>query len=105
MFVSQKCQYALRAIYELAKELNVSEDEIVRWNNIAKLSKLKGMGSVHANILAQTGIEDIPTLATQDPSTLHSRLLNLYTGATILPPREAVIRVWIRAANKAKKNN
>jgi hypothetical protein len=90
---------------ELAKKLKVSSDEIIRWNNIAELASLKGMGAVHANFLAQAGIEDISTLAIQNPSTLHRKLLTLYKGVPILPPRKAVIRIWVRAANKAKKDN
>ena len=90
---------------ELAKEFNVVVDEIVQWNNLAELAELKGMGTTHANLLAKAGIKDISTLAAQNPSILHRRLLNLYKGKTILPPREAVIRIWVRAANKAKKDS
>ena len=90
---------------QLARELNVSVNELVRWKKTAELAELKGMGTAYANLLLQAGIEDIPGLAKQNPETLYRTLLTLSQGKTIPPPREAVIRVWISAADKATRHN
>jgi hypothetical protein len=89
----------------LAKELNVAVDEVIRWNNIAELAELKGMGTAHANLLVQAGITTVPSLAKQDPETLYHTLLINYRGTQTVPPRKAIIRVWIRAAEKAARKN
>jgi len=83
---------------ELALLLNVSDGEIAQWINIAALSQLKGMGTVNANLLNQAGIEDIPSLAEQDPATLYGKLLSLTHGEPSSAPREAIIRVWVKEA-------
>jgi hypothetical protein len=89
---------------ELALLLNVSDGEIAQWMNIAALSQLKGMGTVNANLLNQAGIEDIPSLAEQDPATLYGKLLSLTHGEPSSAPREAIIRVWIKEALHHERN-
>jgi hypothetical protein len=90
---------------ELAANLNVPVGEVVQWNNIAELAELKGMGTAHANLLVQAGIDSVAGLAKQDPATLYRTLLAHYQGKQTTPPREAIIRIWIRAAKKEIKNN
>lgn len=90
---------------ELAKELNVAVDEVVRWKNIAEMAELKGMGTTHANLLVQAGIETLSSLAKQNPITLYRTLFSHYREKQTAPPREAIIKIWIRAANEAKRNN
>jgi hypothetical protein len=90
---------------ELAQELNVAVGEVLRWNKIAELAELKGMGTAHANLLVEAGIDSVSSLAKQTPETLYSTLLIQYKGKKIAPPREAILKIWIRAANKAKRDN
>ena len=85
---------------KLEQELKVAAGEIVRWKKMAELAELKGMGTAHANLLVQAGIEDIPSLAKQNPATLYRTLLTLSREKTTPPPREAIIRIWINAADK-----
>jgi hypothetical protein len=89
----------------LAKELNVAVDEIVRWNKIARLAELKGIGTTHANLLVQAGIDSVPRLAQKNPLTLYRSLITLYKENQTTPPREAIIRIWIREADKTVRNN
>jgi hypothetical protein len=84
--------------HELALMLNVSDGEIVQWMKTAALSRLKGMGTVNTNLLNKAGIEDIPSLAKQDPATLYAKLVSLTHGETLSAPREAIIRVWVKEA-------
>jgi hypothetical protein len=86
---------------ELAQELNVSVGEVVRWNKMARLAELKGMGTRHANLLVQAGIDSVSSLAKQTPETLYPMLLIQYRGKPAAPPREAILKIWIRAAEKA----
>ena len=88
---------------KLAQELNVAVGDVAGWKNMAELAELKGMGTAHANLLVLSGIEDIPSLARQNHATLYPRLIRLYQGKPIPPPREAIIRIWIRAAEKTTR--
>ena len=90
---------------ELALTLNVSDDELARWIKTAALSQLKGMGTVNANLLNKTGIEDIPGLARQDPAMLYGKLASLTHGDTPSAPREAIIRVWVQEARHHGDNH
>ena len=90
---------------ELALTLNVSDDELARWIKTAALSQLKGMGTVNANLLNKTGIEDIPDLARQDPAMLYGKLASLTHGDTPSAPREAIIRVWVQEARHQGDNH
>ena len=90
---------------KLAQELNIAVGELAGWKKMAELAELKGMGTLHANLLVQAGIEDIPSLAKQNPATLYPVMIKLYQGKAISPPREAIIRIWVRAAEKTLRNN
>lgn len=88
---------------ELARMLSVPAVDIAHWRKSAELSELKGMGAVNATMLINAGIQDISSLADQDPAALHERLLrhdHPSTGRHTFPPREAVLRIWIREARK-----
>ena len=89
----------------LASKLKVPESEILRWLKTAELAELKGMGILNANLLFSAGIEHIPALAKQEPAALHKKLLALNSRSEDMPiPREEIIRVWIREAQRRIKN-
>lgn len=86
---------------ELVRELKVSENEIVKWIRSAELAELKGMGTLNANLLNKAGIDHISDLAMLDPSVLYKKLLALNRQRkNISLPREAIIRVWVREAQR-----
>ena len=87
----------------LTLKLNVTENEIARWISLAKLTELKGMGTLNANLLNKAGIGNIPDLAKQNPAMLYEKLLALekndFQKETPIP-RQAIIRVWVREAKR-----
>lgn len=87
----------------LANTIGVSSEELGRWIRAAELAGLKGMGAHNANLLMSAGIEDMAGLARQDPAQLHESLLRHYRNAPGKPlhsPRQAMLRVWVREAQK-----
>ncbi len=87
----------------LASIIGSPADDVERWIKAAELAELKGMGARNANLLRCAGIEDMVALARQDPALLHERLLRCYGLAPaqpLPPPRPAVLRIWIREAQK-----
>jgi nucleotidyltransferase/DNA polymerase involved in DNA repair len=86
---------------ELIRELKVPENEFVKLIRAAELAELKGMGTLNANLLNKAGIDHISDLAMLDPSVLYKKLLALNRQReNISLPREAIIRVWVREAQR-----
>ena len=85
----------------LAHKLKVLESEVTKWVHLAELSGVKGMGTVNANLLGKAGIEKISELAHSNPAVLYKKLVSSnHLSKSTLIPREAIIRVWIREAQK-----
>jgi hypothetical protein len=69
------------------------------WVAAARVSTLRGIGTVNAQLLWQVGVASVADLAASDPDRLGERLRGLSErprGAT--PPK---VRVWVRAARRA----
>ena len=87
----------------LANMIGAPAAEVERWINAAELAELKGMGARNANLLISAGIQDRAGLGRQDPAQLHENLLNHHrnaAGMPLFPPRPAMVRVWIREAQR-----
>jgi hypothetical protein len=87
----------------LANMIGAPAAEVERWINAAELAELKGMGARNANLLMSAGIQDMAGLARQDPAQLHESLLRhhrIAAGKPLPLPRPAVLRIWIREAQK-----
>lgn len=94
---------------ELAIKLNVFESDIAKWINLSKLAELKGMGTLNANLLNKAGIENVTDLAKQNPAILSDKLLAIKKNdpqyITFYVPREAIIRIWVREAERQVRNH
>jgi hypothetical protein len=66
------------------------------------LIRLKGLGIKNFLLLKKVGVDDIQTLARQDPSSLYEKLVraNEHDRITSRPIDMAKVKVWIRAARK-----
>jgi hypothetical protein len=87
----------------LANMIGVPSEELECWTKAAEFAELKGMGAPNANLLMSAGIQDMAGLARQDPVQLHENLLRYYRnapGKPLPPPRPAVLRIWVREAQK-----
>jgi predicted flap endonuclease-1-like 5' DNA nuclease len=92
----------------LTLKLNVTENEIAKWISLAKLTELKGMGTLNANLLNKAGIGNIQDLAKQDPAMLYEKLLALEKNEPQKEtpiPRQAIIRVWVREARRIVRDH
>jgi hypothetical protein len=73
-----------------------------KWVAAARLSTLRGIGTVNAQLLWQVGVKSVADLAASDPNRLGERLRGLSElPRTATPPK---VRVWIRAARRATRN-
>ena len=89
---------------ELVEKLGISDDQISDWVRWSQLIRLKGLGIENFLLLEKLGIDDVKTLAVQEPSKLYEELvrLNKHHRITSQPLDVAKVKVWIRAAKKTE---
>jgi len=90
---------------ELGKNLGISDDLISDWAEWCRLILLKGLGVKNFLLLREVGVDDVRTLAWQEPSSLYEKLVraNEADPITSQPIDIAKVKVWIRAAKNWEK--
>jgi len=87
---------------ELALRLLIPKEELNQWVEKAELVNLKGLGIENLRVLERAGIDSVQTLAVQDPEALYKKIEQFSQEGPL--PRKAMIRIWIRAAQKGVKS-
>ena len=89
---------------ELGEKLGIPDDQISDWVKWSQLIRLKGLGIENFLLLKEIGVDDVQTLARQEPFNLYEKLLqaNRHHRITSQPFDMAKIKVWIRAAKKTE---
>jgi hypothetical protein len=89
---------------ELREKLGISHEQISDWVKWSQLIRLKGLGIENFLLLKAIGVDDVQTLAQQEPLSLYEELhrANSYHRITSQPFDVAKVKVWIRAARKTK---
>jgi hypothetical protein len=89
---------------KLGEELGIAEDQISDWVKWSRLIRLKGLGVKNFLLLKKVGVDEVQTLARQDPSSLYEMLCraNEHNRITSRPIDMAKVKVWIRAARKSE---
>jgi hypothetical protein len=89
---------------EMAERLGVSDEQISDWAEWCRLILLKGLGVKNFLLLREVGVNDVQTLARQDPSSLYEKLLraNEHDRITSQPIEVAKVKIWIRAAKEKR---
>ncbi|MFQ5841371.1 MAG: DUF4332 domain-containing protein [Thermodesulfobacteriota bacterium] len=89
---------------ELGEKLGISQDQISDWARWSQLIRLKGLGIKNFLLLREIGVNDLQTLARQEPSNLYEKLVRANESDRIIsqPIDIAKVKVWIRAAKKTE---
>jgi hypothetical protein len=89
---------------ELGEKLGISDDLISDWAEWCRLILLKGLGIKNFLLLKKVGVDDVQTLARQEPSSLYEKLVraNEADPITSQPIDMAKVKVWIRTARKSE---
>ncbi|UCD71490.1 MAG: DUF4332 domain-containing protein [Syntrophobacterales bacterium] len=89
---------------ELGEKLGISDDRISEWAQWSRLIRLKGLGTQNFLVLKKVDVDDVRTLARQDPSDLYEKLVRANEGDRITsqPIDLAKVKAWIRAARKTE---
>jgi hypothetical protein len=89
---------------ELGEKLGISDDLISDWAEWCRLILLKGLGTQNFLLLKKVEVDDVQTLARQQPSKLYEKLVraNEHDRITSQPIDIAKVKVWIRTARKTE---
>ena len=84
----------------LARRLGLDPEKLLRLVRDADLARVKGLGAVFRAMLGDVGVEDVATLAAQDPAGLHARLraYNREERLTRRSPTPGEVEDWVGQA-------
>jgi hypothetical protein len=88
---------------ELALRLLVPREQLIQWVEKAQLVQLKGLGIENLRLLERVGIDSLSTLAKEDPEKLYNKIAQAFEGSAF--PRKAIIRIWVREAQKMVRSS
>lgn len=60
---------------ELALKSGIEESLILKWVNLADLSRINGIGPVYATLLEESGVDTVKELRTRVPENLVNKIL------------------------------
>jgi predicted flap endonuclease-1-like 5' DNA nuclease len=85
---------------ELAQRTNIEAELILKWANIADLTRVNGVASDYAELLLAAGVNTARDLARRNAATLACRMAEANGGRhrVELLPQEKRITRWIKAA-------
>lgn len=88
-----------KARSELAQKLGIETRQLLELTNRADLARIKGIGSVYADLLETAGVDSVVELATRKPEKLLTKLLQIanYQGIR-RTPNIAQVESWIEQA-------
>ena len=84
----------------LAERSRIDEVTLVRLVRRADLARVKGVGAIFADMLEMIGVDEVATLAKQDPLDLRARLYQLNTAERLArrAPTPEEVQQWIAQA-------
>jgi hypothetical protein len=88
-------------------QLGISQPEAEELIGQAEFITLKGMGVKNYRLLREAGVGDIAALARQDSEDLYLRLheIALRQDRSRRPPAPAIVRLWVREAQKRARSH
>ena len=86
----------------LAEKLDVSEQTVLRWANLADRMRIKGVREPYAELLKDAGVDTVKELKYRNPGRLAGAMAaaNAKRKRVQLLPSEKRIEHWIEAAKK-----
>ena len=86
----------------LAEKLEVEEQTVLRWANLADRMRIKGVREPYAELLKDAGVDTVKELKYRNPSRLTEAMAvsNAKRKRVQLLPSEKRVRRWIETAKK-----
>ena len=86
----------------IAESTGVSEKLILRWVNMADLSRIKGVGEEYSDLLEAAGVDTVPELAQRNAENLHAKVEEVNEAKNLVRrvPSLSEITDWIGQAKE-----
>jgi hypothetical protein len=86
----------------LAEKLDVSEQTVLRWANLADRMRIKGVREPYAELLKFAGVDTVKELKYRNPAKLAQAMADANAKRKLvqLLPSEKRVGTWIEAAKK-----
>lgn len=87
---------------ELAEQLGVDAQTVLKWVNRADLFRIKGIGSQYSDLLEAAGVDTVPELAQRNPENLHAKLVEINRERKLVRqlPTPRMVRQWVEQAKQ-----
>ncbi len=85
---------------QMAKEVGVSEDILLKWISRGDLLRVRGVGRQYSEFLESAGVTSVLDLASRSPNSLHQTLKTINNMRKLVkrvPPAKTV-RIWVNNA-------
>ncbi|MFN8596603.1 MAG: DUF4332 domain-containing protein [Anaerolineae bacterium] len=88
--------------HQLARQIDVEPALILHLANRADLARVRGIGTIFAQLLEAAGVDTVKELATRQPTNLHAALLtaNTQLQLTRRAPSADMVRAWVAEAKR-----
>lgn len=86
----------------LAEKLQISEQLVLRWANLADRMRIRGVREAYAELLKDAGVDTVKELKHRNPAKLTQAMVdaNAKRKRVDLVPSEKRVGAWIEAAKK-----
>lgn len=86
----------------IAKQTGLTEQQLLKWTNMADLMRITGVGSEYAELLEAAGVDTIKELRNRNPENLAAAMLDVNNrkALTRIVPGANVVSSWIDQAKQ-----
>lgn len=87
---------------ELAKQIGIKEDDILKWANMCDLMRIKGVGEEYSELLEKAGVDTVKELRTRKPNNLHKAIIEANERKKLVRqlPSLSQVERWVAQAKK-----
>ena len=87
---------------DLAAATGISEQQILRWVNMADLFRIKGVAEQYSDLLEASGVDTVPELAQRRPANLLAKMIQVNEEKKLVHrvPTEEQVTAWVAEAQK-----
>ncbi|TFH13996.1 DUF4332 domain-containing protein [Candidatus Bathyarchaeota archaeon] len=85
---------------ELAEKTGISVNLILKWVNLADLSRIEGVDVEYAELLESAGVDTVIDLSRRNPSNLYQKLVQENDASNIVKntPTHEMVKMWVEKA-------
>jgi hypothetical protein len=85
---------------DLAAATGISEQQVLRWVNMADLFRIKGVAEQYSDLLEASGVDTVPELAQRNPVNLLAKMVHVNEEKKLVHrvPTEEQVTAWVAEA-------